>query len=213
MKIYLDTAITEEIKKGAETGIIDGVTTNPSLIKKSGRDFKEVINEITDILPDGDVSAEVVSEDFEGMMKEAKEYASWKPNIVIKVPLTREGIRTTAALAKEGIRVNQTLVFSPSQALLAAKAGAKFISPFVGRVDDISGDGMELIAQIRTILDNYTYDSEIIVASIRHPKHFVDSALIGGDIATVPYPVFEQLFKHPLTDIGLKKFLKDAGVK
>ena len=213
MKIFLDTAIIEEIKDGAETGLIEGVTTNPSLVKKSGRDFKDVINEIAEILPDGAISAEVTAEDVEGIVKQAEEFAAWKPNIVIKIPLTKNGIKATKIISGKNIRVNQTLIFSPSQALLAAKAGASYVSPFVGRMDDISNDGMDIVAQIRTIFDNYGFETEIIVASIRHPKHFVESAIMGADIATVPYDVFQKLFNHPLTDIGLEKFLKDAGVR
>lgn len=213
MKIFLDSAITDEIKKAASWGIIDGVTTNPSLIKNSGRDFKEVINEICAILPEGAISAEVLAEDSEGMVKEAGEFAAWGKNIVIKIPMTEEGIKAVKILSKEGIKTNVTLVFSANQALLAAKAGATYVSPFVGRLDDIGQNGMELIADIVEIYKNYGFKTEVIVASVRHPIHVHESALIGADIATVPFKVLEQMFRHPLTDAGIEKFLKDAGVR
>lgn len=209
MKIFLDSAIVDEIKAAAATGVIDGVTTNPTLIKKSGRDFKEVINEICEILPDGAVSAEVSSEDATEMITEARNYASWKPNIVIKIPMTSEGIKAVKVLSMEGVRTNVTLIFSANQALLAAKAGATFVSPFVGRLDDTGEDGMNLIADIVQIFANYEFKTEIIVASVRHPIHVHQAAMIGAHIATVPFKVFEQLFKHPLTDLGIAQFLKD----
>lgn len=213
MKIFLDSAITDEIKKAASWGIIDGVTTNPSLIKNSGRDFKEVINEICAILPEGAISAEVLAEDSEGMVKEAGEFAAWGKNIVIKIPMTEEGIKAVKILSKKGIKTNVTLVFSANQALLAAKAGATYVSPFVGRLDDIGQNGMELIADIVEIYKNYGFKTEVIVASVRHPIHVHESALIGADIATVPFKVLEQMFRHPLTDAGIEKFLKDAGMR
>lgn len=213
MKIFLDSAITDEVRKAASWGIIDGVTTNPSLIKNSGCDFKEVINEICEILPEGAISAEVLSENCDGMVKEAKEFASWKKNIVIKIPMTEEGIKAVKILSKEGIKTNVTLVFSANQALLAAKAGAAYVSPFVGRLDDIGRNGMELVADIVEIYKNYGFKTEVIVASVRHPIHVHEAALIGADIATIPFKVLEQMFRHPLTDAGIERFLKDAGVK
>jgi transaldolase len=213
MKLFIDSAVINEVKKAASWGIIDGVTTNPSLIKKSGRDFKEVINEICDVLPNGAISAEVLSEDTPGMIKEAREFASWKPNIVIKIPMTQDGIKAVKTLSKEGIRTNVTLIFSSNQALLAAKAGATYVSPFVGRLDDNGQDGMALIADIVQIFSNYDFKTEIIVASVRHPIHVTQAALLGAHVATVPFSILEQLFKHPLTDVGIEKFLKDAGKK
>ena len=213
MKLFLDSAIVDEVREAASWGIIDGVTTNPSLIKKSGRDFKEVINEICEILPEGAISAEVIAEDADGMLKEAKEYAAWKPNIVIKVPMTAEGMKAVKVLTKEGIQTNVTLVFSANQALIAAKAGATYVSPFVGRLEDNGQDGMALIADIVDIFANYNIKTEIIVASVRHPIHIHESALLGADIATVPFGILEKMFNHPLTDIGIEKFLKDAGVR
>jgi len=213
MKLFIDSAVINEVKKAASWGIIDGVTTNPSLIKKSGRDFKEVINEICDVLPNGAISAEVLSEDTPGMIKEAREFASWKPNIVIKIPMTQDGIKAVKTLSKEGISTNVTLIFSSNQALLAAKAGATYVSPFVGRLDDNGQDGMALIADIVQIFSNYDFKTEIIVASVRHPIHVTQAALLGAHVATVPFSILEQLFKHPLTDVGIEKFLKDAGKK
>lgn len=201
----------DEIKTAASWGIIDGVTTNPTLIKKSGRDFKEVINEICEILPEGAISAEVLSTDSEGMIKEAKEFASWKKNIVIKIPMTEEGIKAVKVLSKEGIRTNVTLVFTPSQALLAAKVGATFVSPFVGRLDDAGQDGMAVIEDIVKVFVNYKFSTEIIVASVRNTEHARKAALFGAHIATVPFAVLQEMFKHPLTDAGIEKFLKDAG--
>lgn len=208
MKFFIDTAIVEEIREAHALGLVDGVTTNPSLIAKSGRNFVDVIKEITGIV-DGPISAEVVALDHEGMIREGEELAKIHPNIVIKVPMTPEGLKATKALHAKGIKVNVTLIFTPIQALLAAKAGAAFVSPFVGRLDDISQDGMGIIDEIRTIFDNYGFDAEIIVASIRNPVHVLNSALIGADIATIPYSVMIQLSKHPLTDAGIEKFLKD----
>ena len=208
MKFFIDTANIEEIKKANELGLLDGVTTNPSLVSKEGREFKELIKEICGIV-DGPVSAEVVSTDAGGMIKEARDLARLADNIVVKIPLIKEGLQAVKKLSGEGIKTNVTLCFSPIQALMAAKAGADFISPFVGRLDDISQVGMEMVEQIVTIYENYGYDTEIIVASIRNPVHVLDAALMGADIATIPYKVMEQLIKHPLTDIGLEKFLAD----
>ncbi|MCY4613387.1 MAG: fructose-6-phosphate aldolase [Nitrospira sp.] len=208
MKIYLDTGNVKEIAEAARMGILDGVTTNPSLVSKEGRDFKDLILEICQLV-DGPVSAEVVSVEAEAMVKEGRELARIHPNVVVKCPLIPEGLAATKRLADEGIRVNVTLCFSATQALLAAKAGAWCVSPFIGRLDDISSDGMELIRQIVTIFHNYDFPTLVLVASVRHPQHVVDAALSGGDICTMPYGVFQQLAKHPLTDIGLKKFLAD----
>lgn len=208
MKFFIDTADVNEIREAHALGLVDGVTTNPSLIAKSGRKFQDVIEEIAAIV-DGPISAEVIALDAEGMVKEAKELVKIHKNIVIKVPMTPEGLKATKQLSAEGIKTNVTLIFTPMQALLAAKAGATYVSPFVGRLDDISQDGMGIIEEIRTIFDNYGYTSEIIVASIRNPIHVLDSALIGADIATIPYSVMLQLSKHPLTDAGIKKFLED----
>ncbi len=208
MKFFLDTANVEKIKYYADMGLVDGVTTNPSLVAKEGRDFKEVIEEITNIV-DGPVSAEVTALDSEGMVKQAVDLSKIHKNIVIKIPMIKEGIKATHMLAKQGIRVNMTLIFSASQALLAAKAGARYVSPFVGRLDDISHIGMELVETIRSVFDNYDFDCEIIVASIRSPLHVVDAAQMGADIATIPPDVMDKMFNHPLTDIGLDKFMKD----
>ncbi|MGZ8421494.1 MAG: fructose-6-phosphate aldolase [Nitrospira sp.] len=208
MKLYLDTANVKEIQEGASLGLIDGVTTNPSLVAREGGSFKEMLLEICKMV-DGPISAEVVGIESEGMIKEGRELAKIHKNIVVKVPLIPEGLRATKKLSAEGIRVNVTLCFSPTQALLAAKAGAWCVSPFIGRLDDISSDGMELIRQIVTIYDNYDYKTQVLVASVRHPQHVVEAALAGGHICTMPYSVFQQLVKHPLTDIGLKKFLAD----
>ena len=208
MKIYLDTANILEIREAASLGVLDGVTTNPSLIAKEGKEFKQVLEEICRTV-NGPVSAEVVSTDFNGMVREGQELAKIHPNIVVKVPLIREGLKAIKKLSSEGIRINCTLIFQPMQALLAAKAGASYVSPFVGRIDDVSQEGMEIIGQIRQIFDNYKIKTEILAASLRHPMHALQAALIGADIGTMPYPVFEQLLKHPLTDVGLKKFLED----
>lgn len=208
MKFFVDTADTKEIIELADTGLLDGVTTNPSLIKKSGRKIFEVIEEICGIV-DGPVSAETVATDHATMLKEGKKLAKISNNIAVKVPLTVEGLKTCKALTGDGIMVNVTLCFSANQALLAAKAGATFISPFVGRLDDISEDGMGLIEDIRLIYDNYGFKTEILVASIRTPLHVLEAARIGADVATIPAPIMRQLFKHPLTDKGLKAFLDD----
>lgn len=208
MKLYLDTANVKEIQEGAKLGLIDGVTTNPSLVAKEGRSFKEMLLEICKMV-DGPISAEVVAIEAEAMVKEGRDLAKVHKNIVVKVPLIPEGLRATKQLAAEGIRVNVTLCFSPTQALLAAKAGAWCVSPFIGRLDDVSSDGMALIRQIVTIYKNYDFKTQILVASVRHPQHVVEAALAGGHICTMPYAVFQQLVKHPLTDLGLKKFLAD----
>lgn len=208
MKFFIDTANIFEIKQAVEMGMVDGVTTNPSLIAKEGRKFEDILKDICKVV-DGPVSAEVISLDVKGMVAEGKKLAKISDQIVIKVPMTIDGLKAVKQFAAAGIRTNVTLVFSASQALLAAKAGAAFISPFVGRLDDISENGMDLISNIMTILDNYGFASEVIVASIRHPMHVVESALIGADIATIPFKVIEQLAKHPLTDIGMEKFLSD----
>jgi transaldolase len=208
VKFFLDTANLDEIKDGAKLGIVDGVTTNPSLIAKEGRKFEDVVAEIASIV-DGPISAEVTALDFDGMMTQAAPLAKIHPNITIKVPLTKDGLRACKALRAQEIAVNVTLCFSPSQALLAAKCGATFISPFVGRLDDISHEGMDLIRQIRAIYDNYGYSTQILAASLRHPLHVVESALAGADVGTMPYKVMMQLYDHPLTEIGLKKFLDD----
>lgn len=208
MKIFIDTANIQEISEANSMGLIDGVTTNPSLIAKERKDFKELIKEICSIV-NGPISAEVISLDYDGMMREARELSKIHENIVIKVPLTKEGLKATRSLKSEGIRTNVTLCFSPNQAILAAKAGAYFVSPFVGRLDDISTSGMDLISQILTIYRNYNFDTKVLVASIRHPLHVVEAALMGADAATIPYSVLMQLVKHPLTDIGIEKFLED----
>ena len=208
MKLFIDTADVAEIRKAAEIGLIDGVTTNPSLIAKTGRKAEEVIREICELV-DGPISAEAVSLEYEGMMKEARYWAAIHPNITVKIPMTVEGLRAVKTCSSEGIKTNVTLVFSASQGLLAAKAGATFVSPFVGRVDDISGDGMELIEQLVVIFENYGFETEIIVASVRNPVHFVRSAMAGAHVATVPWNVIEQLARHPLTDRGIEAFLKD----
>ncbi|MGC8652441.1 MAG: fructose-6-phosphate aldolase [Candidatus Kryptoniota bacterium] len=217
MKFFIDTANLDEIKEAAELGVLDGVTTNPSLVAKEKYDitFKELIGEICKIV-NGPVSAEVISTDLQGMLKEAHELAVISDNVVVKIPLIKEGLKAVKRLKADGIRTNVTLCFSPTQALLAAKAGASYISPFVGRLDDISGDGMALVQQIITIYDNYGFDTEVLVASVRHPVHVVQAALMGADIATMPFKVIEQLVRHPLTDVGLQRFLEDwkkANVK
>ncbi len=208
MKLYLDTGNVNEIREAASYGLVDGITTNPTLVSKEGREFKDLLLEICQIV-DGPISAEVVSVEAEFMVKEGRELAKIHQNIVVKVPLIPEGLKATKQMASEGIRVNVTLCFSPTQALLAAKAGAWCVSPFIGRLDDVSSDGMKLIEQILTIYENYEYPTQVLVASVRHPQHVVEAALLGGHICTMPFSVFQQLVKHPLTDIGLKKFLAD----
>ena len=208
MKFFIDTANLDEIRQANDMGILDGVTTNPSLASKEGIPFGELIREICRIV-DGPVNAEVVSVDAKGMVKEAANLAKIHQNIVVKIPMLTEGLKAVKQLKSEGIPTNMTLVFSPLQALLAAKAGASYISPFVGRLDDLSQEGMEVVGQIKTILDNYEFDAELLVASVRHPLHVLESALMGADICTMPFKVINQLAKHPLTDIGLEKFLAD----
>ncbi len=208
MKFFIDTADVNEIKEAESLGILDGVTTNPTLISKTGRPFKETLEEICTIVK-GPVSAEVVSTDTEGIIKEGRDLAKIADNIVVKVPLIKDGLKAVKALTSEGIKVNVTLCFSSNQALLAAKAGGTYISPFVGRLDDKGHTGMEIVDEIRTIYDNYDFDTEIIVASIRTPLHVRDAALMGADIATIPFDVFNKIVQHPLTDAGLKSFLAD----
>jgi len=208
MKFFIDTADINEIKAAMEMGLIDGVTTNPTLISKTGRPFLEVAKEIVETVP-GPVSLEVVSLDTQGMVDEARQLAKFGDNVVIKIPMTTEGLKAVKILSSEGIKTNVTLVFSPLQALLAAKAGATYVSPFVGRLDDVGHDGMELISQVVQIYENYAFDTEVIVASVRHPQHVLQAALIGADIATIPFKVIKQLSKHPLTDIGIERFLED----
>lgn len=208
MKLFIDTANIDEIREVNEWGVISGVTTNPSLIAKEGRDFKEVIHEIASIV-DGPISAEVIALDKDGMIKEARELSKIHPNVVIKIPMTKEGLKAVKVLYEERIKTNVTLVFSANQALLAAKAGATYVSPFLGRLDDIGNDGMNIIYDIVQIFDIYDIDTQVIAASIRHPMHVIDAAKAGAHIATIPYKVFNQMVEHPLTDIGIKKFLKD----
>jgi len=208
MKFFIDTANIAEIKEGLALGMVDGVTTNPSLIAREKKDFNTVVRDILRVV-DGPVSLEVVSLEAEAMVAEGKKLARLGDQVVIKVPMTTEGLKATRMFAAEGIDVNQTLIFSPLQALMAAKAGAAYVSPFVGRLDDIAHDGMELASQILTIYDNYEYDTEVIVASVRHPGHVLEAALMGADIATIPFKVIEQLSRHPLTDKGVAQFLED----
>lgn len=208
MKFFIDTASVAEIREAVSLGLIDGVTTNPSLVSKENREFRELIKEICSIV-DGPISAEVISLEAEGMIKEARDLSSIHKNIVVKIPMLPEGLKAVRRLSQDDIKTNVTLIFSPSQALLAAKSGATYVSPFVGRLDDVSYVGMELIGQIRTIFDNYGFTTEIIVASVRNPLHVVDAAMMGADVATIPFKVLLQLAHHPLTDIGIKRFLED----
>ena len=208
MKIFLDTANIEEIRKGAELGIVDGVTTNPSLVAKEGREFRDVIEEITGLI-DGPVSAEVTTMDKDEMLRDGREYSKWHKNVVVKLPMTREGVAACRILTDEGIKVNMTLCFSASQALLIAKAGAHYCSPFVGRLDDVSEDGLELIEDIVRIYENYGYETEVLAASLRHPMHVVQCAKIGAHVGTMPFKVLDALYDHPLTDKGLAQFTKD----
>lgn len=216
MKLFVDTGDIEEVRKAASWGLLDGVTTNPTLIAKSGKGFRETVLKICDLVPGGDISAEVVATDYDTMLKEATEIASWHPQIVVKVPLIEEGVKLVRTLTDRGVRTNVTLVFSVSQALLAAKVGATYISNFVGRVDDASGDGMQAVAETVAMVETYGFASEVLVASVRHPLHVVQAVQAGAHVSTMPIKVMEQLFKHPLTDIGLKRFLDDwnqAGLK
>ena len=208
MKIFLDTANIESIRKFNDMGLLDGITTNPSLLSKEGRNPKEGMKEITEIIK-GDVSLEVVSTDYVGMIAEGKRLREYGNNVVVKVPMTSDGLKACKTLSSDGIPVNVTLIFSPNQALLAAKSGAKYVSPFIGRLDDIGQNGMNLIAEIKTIFSNYDFKTEILVASVRHPIHVVDAAKIGADVVTLPPAVLDKMLKHPLTDIGLNSFLED----
>jgi transaldolase len=209
MKLFVDTGNVEEVRKAAEWGILDGVTTNPSLIAKSGNGLKNTVLQMCEILPQGHISAEVVAAHYDEMLKEALEVASWHPNVVVKVPMTPEGIKLVRTLSEKNIKTNVTLVFSLSQVLLAAKAGATYISSFVGRVDDISGEGMTTVGDAVDMIHHYGFESQIVVASIRHPLHVVESIRLGAHVATVPFKVMEMLFHHPLTENGLKRFLQD----
>ena len=209
MKIFIDSADVQEIKDAAAMGVVDGVTTNPSLVAKTGKSMAQVIPEICELV-DGPVSAEVFATDVDGMLREAKELAALHPNVVVKIPLIADGIRAVSQLHQDGIRTNVTLCFSAPQALLAAKAGATYISPFIGRMDDVGTDGLHLIEQIVGIYNNYGYETEVLAASIRHPMHLVRCAELGADVSTIPYAVILQLLKHPLTDLGLARFLEDA---
>ncbi len=212
MKFFIDTANLHEIREAASLGVLDGVTTNPSLVAKEGQvDFREHIRAICEILhwEGASVSAEVVATDYEGMLSEGRDLAKIHPNVYVKLPITKAGLQATHTLSKEGIRINQTLIFNATQALMSAKAGSAFVSPFIGRLDDIGHEGMTLIGEIREIFDNYGFNTQILAASIRHPLHVIESARLGADIATMPFKVLEQLLKHPLTDIGLANFLKD----
>jgi transaldolase len=208
MKIFLDTASLKEIREAAELGVLDGVTTNPTLLAKESGDPEQILLEICRVV-DGPVSAEVVATDLEGMVREGRHWAAVHPNIVVKCPCTADGLKATRVLSRDGHRVNMTLIFTPSQALLAAKAGARFVSPFVGRLDDVSTPGMELVADILKIFGNYRFECEVLAASLRHPMHVVEAARLGSHIATMPLSVLNALLKHPLTDIGLKRFLDD----
>ncbi|HIH76974.1 MAG: fructose-6-phosphate aldolase [Methanomassiliicoccales archaeon] len=208
MKIFIDTANIEQIKEVNSWGILDGVTTNPSLIAKEKKDFATIVNEICEVV-DGPISVEVISLKADGMFAEGMKLAAVNENIVIKVPMTEEGLKATKLLSNEGVAVNMTLIFSANQALLAAKAGARYVSPFVGRLDDVGQDGMALISDIMDILDNYDFDTEVIVASVRDPIHVTDAARMGAHVATIPFDVLKKMFKHPLTDIGIERFLKD----
>ncbi len=208
MKFFIDTANVDEIKAAAAMGVLDGVTTNPSLAARETKPYAELLKEICGVV-EGDVSAEVIATDYDGMMKDAVELAKIADNIVVKIPTILEGLKAIKSLTSDGIKTNATLIFSPSQALLVAKAGATYASPFIGRLDDISNHGMELIDNIATIYNNYAYATQILVASVRHPLHLVEAAMIGADVITMPFDVISKLIKHPLTDIGLEKFLAD----
>jgi len=208
MKFFLDTANLDEIREAASWGQVDGVTTNPSLIAKEGRDFRKVIEEICTIV-DGPISAEAVSMDAEGMIREGRGFAQWHPNVIVKLPMTIEGLKACKALTADGIKTNVTLIFSANQALLAARAGATYVSPFVGRLDDEGQDGMGLIAEIVEVFQNYDFDTQILVASVRHPMHVTEAAKLGADVATMPFKIMKQLYHHPLTDVGIAKFMED----
>jgi transaldolase len=208
MKFFLDTGSVDEIHQASELGILDGVTTNPSLLAKEKKPYREILKDICKIVK-GPVSAEVTATDTEGMLREGREHAKIADNIVVKIPIIKAGVNAIRQLRAEGIQVNTTLCFSPMQALIAAKAGSNYISPFIGRIDDISSDGMHLVEEIIAIYDNYGYDTEVLVASVRHPMHVVEAALLGADICTMPFAVFDKLLNHPLTDVGLEMFLAD----
>lgn len=208
MKIFIDTANVEEIRKATDWGVIDGVTTNPSLVAKEGREFTELIREVVSII-DGPISVEVISTDVEGMVKEAVELSEWSSNIVVKIPMIPEGLKAVKVLSAKKIKTNVTLVFSVNQALLAAKAGATYVSTFVGRLDDIGHEGMQIVREMVEIFNIYDFSTEVIAASIRHPLHVIEAAKAGAHVATVPFTVIEKMFKHPLTDVGLKRFLED----
>ncbi|TGG88958.1 fructose-6-phosphate aldolase [Geotoga petraea] len=208
MKIFLDTANIEEIKKGVDWGIVDGVTTNPTLVSKENAVFEDRIVEICETVK-GPVSAEVISTDYEGMVKEAEKLANLNPHVVVKIPMLPEGIKAVKTLSQKGIKTNVTLIFSPLQAFLAAKAGATYVSPFIGRMDDIGNTGMDIVGEIVTIFENYQFGTEVLVASVRHTEHVLEAALTGADVVTIPMAVLEKMFKHPMTDIGLERFLKD----
>ena len=208
MKLFIDTANTDEIRAAASWGVLDGVTTNPTLVAKEGRNYREVVEEICTIVS-GPVSAEVIATDFEGMQREGRELAGIAENVVVKLPITPDGVRTCAQFAEEGIPTNLTLCFSPAQALLVAKAGASYVSPFVGRLDDVGHDGMQVVREIVQLYDVYEFPTQVLVASVRHPQHVVEGALAGADVATVPFDVLKKLFNHPLTDIGLQRFIAD----
>jgi transaldolase len=209
MKFFIDTGDVGEVREAQAQGIIDGVTTNPSLVAKSGRKYRDVVVDMCEVI-NGPISAEVLSTDYDGMLREGREWAKVHKNVVVKIPLIADGLKVVRTLKQEGVRCNVTLCFSPTQALLAAKAGAAYISPFIGRLDDVSETGMDVIDKIVTIYNNYTFDTEVLVASVRNPVHVVDAALLGADICTVPWSVLQQLIKHPLTDVGLKKFIEDG---
>ena len=208
MKIFIDTANVEEIKKANDWGVIDGVTTNPSLVAKEGREFKELVQEIVNIV-DGHISVEAISTNAEGMVKEAVALSEWSPNIVVKIPMIPEGLKAVKILNAKSVKTNVTLVFSVNQALLAAKAGATYVSPFIGRLDDIGHEGIQVVRDMVEIFNIYNFKTEVIVASIRHPLHVIEAAKAGAHVATVPFKVIEKMFKHPLTDIGLERFLED----
>jgi transaldolase len=208
VKLFIDTANTDEIRAAASWGVLDGVTTNPTLVAKEGRNYREVVEEICTIVS-GPVSAEVIATDFEGMQREGRELAGIAENVVVKLPITPDGVRTCAQFAEEGIPTNLTLCFSPAQALLVAKAGASYVSPFVGRLDDVGHDGMQVVREIVQLYDVYEFPTQVLVASVRHPQHVVEGALAGADVATVPFDVLKKLFNHPLTDIGLQRFIAD----
>jgi transaldolase len=209
MKFFLDTANLDEIRQGVSFGVIDGITTNPTLVAKEKRPFREHVIEICNLVKNGEISAEVVATDFDGIVRQAREIATWHPNIIVKIPTIPEGVRALSLLSKEGIKINMTLVFSAPQALIVAKAGAYFVSPFLGRLDDVGADGLTLLQEIMDIYQAYNYPTQVLAASLRHPLHVVAAARMGAHIGTMPFKVFEQLFKHPLTDKGLEGFLKD----